>query len=244
MGGVAVPHISPSQIKGYKFFLPLPSIQQKIASILSAYDDLIENNLKRIKLLEETAQRTYEEWFVKDDIPEDWSMIKVGDLLAKMQSTKKINTTEYKSIGQVPIIDQGKDFIAGYTDDEDAIISSELPIIVFGDHTRILKFINFSFARGADGTQLIKSSDSKRMPQHLFFQSLLNVDLSNYHYARHFKFLKELEIILPDQKIAQQFENFVKPQYDLISNFTKQNRLFKEARDILLPGLLTGVISV
>ncbi len=65
MGGVAVPHISPSQIKSFKFLLPALPTQKRIAYILSAYDDLIENNLKRIKLLEELAQRTYEEWFVK-----------------------------------------------------------------------------------------------------------------------------------------------------------------------------------
>lgn len=71
MGGVAVPHISPSQIKSFKFLLPSIPTQKRIASILSAYDDLIENNLKRIKLLEELAQRTYEEWFVKFKINEE-----------------------------------------------------------------------------------------------------------------------------------------------------------------------------
>jgi Restriction endonuclease S subunits len=64
MGGVGVPHISPQQIKSFEFELPTLSVQRKIASILSAYDDLIENNLKRIKLLEEAAQNIYKEWFV------------------------------------------------------------------------------------------------------------------------------------------------------------------------------------
>jgi type I restriction enzyme S subunit len=69
-GGVGVPHISPKQIKSYEFLLPAKSIQKKIASILSTYDDLIENNLKRIKLLEEAAQNVYKEWFVHFRFPE------------------------------------------------------------------------------------------------------------------------------------------------------------------------------
>jgi type I restriction enzyme S subunit len=68
-GGVGVPHISPSQIKNYEFNLPPLQTQQRIADILSAYDDLIENNLKRIKLLEQAAQNIYKEWFVNLRFP-------------------------------------------------------------------------------------------------------------------------------------------------------------------------------
>jgi len=68
-GGVGVPHISPAQIKGFEFDLPPLPTQKRIASILSAYDDSIENNLKRIKLLEETAQNIYKEWFVHFRFP-------------------------------------------------------------------------------------------------------------------------------------------------------------------------------
>ena len=106
-GGVGVPHISPKQIKSYEFLLPAKSIQKKIASILSTYDDLIENNLKRIKLLEEAAQNVYKEWFVhfrfpehekvKMDkeigLPEGWErkeMHMIGDVVTgKTPSTKK-----------------------------------------------------------------------------------------------------------------------------------------------------------
>lgn len=239
--------------------IPLPTFQQqqKIAAILSAYDDLIENNLKRIKLLEEMAQITYEEWFVRlkfpghettpidleRGLPVGWVTIKVGNLLAKIETTTKIKSTEYCGDGKYPIIDQGREYIAGYTNDEDSIIDIGRPIVVFGDHTRILKFVNFPFARGADGTQILLSKD-ERMPQHLFYFSLLAVDLSNYHYARHFKFLKDCEIVLPDLNTAQTFENVAAKNFVLIKNLRNQNQLLKEARDILLPRLMTGVIDV
>ncbi len=77
-GGVGVPHISGGQIKAFSFSLPPLPTQQKIASILSAYDDLIENNLKRIRLLEEAAQHLYREWFVRFRFP-GWEEVEVVD---------------------------------------------------------------------------------------------------------------------------------------------------------------------
>ncbi|MEN9446644.1 MAG: type restriction/modification system, specificity subunit [Bacteroidota bacterium] len=246
-----------SGIKDFEYDFPEINTQRKIASILSSYDDLIENNLKRIKLLEEKAQRTYEEWFVKmrfpghetsvfnqeTGLPEGWEKVKVDTLLDKVKSTTKIKSSEILSNGKFPVIDQSRDFVAGYTDDETALLEINEPLIVFGDHTRIVKFVNFNFARGADGTQLILSN-SKRMPQHLFYQTLLSIDLSNYHYARHFKFLKDCEVLLPIQPVSESYEIIAKPMYEMINKLRTQNRLLKEARDILLPRLMSGMVDV
>lgn len=238
--------------------VPFPdlNIQRRIASILSAYDDLIENNLKRIKLLQELAQRTYEEWFVKfrvngkqlpldkkTGLPGGWEEVKVGSILQKIKSTTKIKSSEYLLQGKIPIIDQSREFIAGYTDDLTAELNSNDPLIVFGDHTRILKIVNFPFARGADGTQVILSGN-ERMPQYLFFHSLVAIDLSNYHYARHFKFLKDSMVILPDVVLAQKFNVLVSPLYEQIRLNILQNNLLKESRDILLPKLMSGKIDI
>lgn len=256
--GATVKHTSPSKIYSTKLSIPSCKIkQQKIANILSAYDDLIENNAKRIELLEEQAQLLYEEWFVRmkfpgykntqidkeTDLPNGWEIITVNDLLAKAKSTKKIKKSEILDEGRIPVIDQSRDFIAGFTNDIDALVEVEDPIIVFGDHTRVLKLVNFNFARGADGTQLV-ISNSERMPQHLFFHALQAVDLSNYHYARHFKYLKSEEIILPDINTANSFENFASIHYQLIQKLRLQNRFLEEARDILLPRLMMGIIEV
>lgn len=233
------------------------SIQKRIASILVTYDDLIENNLEQIKLLEEMVQITYDEWFIclrfpnhefttmnpASNLPQGWERIKVGNLLAKITKSKKIQSSAFLSHGSIPVIDQSRDFIAGYTDDVEALLDMVPPLIVFGDHTRILKFITFPFARGADGTQVMLSNNL-RMPQHLFYFSLVALDLSNYHYARHFKFLKESEIVLPTQDVAEKFELYSKDKFLLIQQLRQQNNLLEEARDILLPRLMTGVIDV
>ncbi|MCZ7355750.1 MAG: restriction endonuclease subunit S [Candidatus Methanoperedens sp.] len=94
--GVSVPHISPSQINAYMFWLPSVELQSKIAAILSAYDDLIENNTRRIKILEEMAQALYREWFVNlrfpghekvrmveselGMIPQGWEVVTIRDV--------------------------------------------------------------------------------------------------------------------------------------------------------------------
>lgn len=256
--GATFPEVSGKKVSKVKIPLPSLETQRKIAKILSNYDDLIENNLKRIKILEEMAQQTYEEWFVRmrfpgyetatinetTGLPEGWERDLVGNQLDKIKSTTKIKSSEIQKSGLFPVIDQSRDFIAGFTDDRVAVLRySNTPYIVFGDHTRVLKLINFDFARGADGTQIIKSKN-KRMPQHLFYFTLMNIDLSNYHYARHFKYLKDSEIIIPSESIANTFEDLVKLNYDIIFNLQSQNQRLREARDILLPRLMMGLVDV
>lgn len=256
--GGAVPSLNRNLLNAYIVNVPPLETQKKIASILSGYDDLIENNLKRIKILQEMAQQTYEEWFVRmrfpghqsatinpdTGLPEGWEKDFVFNQLGKVKSTTKIKSSEFQNEGRIPVIDQSRSFIAGFTNDKSALIEYVgVPYIVFGDHTRILKFINFDFARGADGTQIVVSKNP-RMPQHLFYFSLLNIDLSNYHYARHYKYLKDSEIVIPAENIAKNFEQLAKKNFDAIQNLRNQNQRLREARDILLPRLMMGMVEV
>ncbi len=236
---------------------PLPT-QRKIAAILSAYDDLIENNLRRIKILEEMAQNLYREWFVKfrfpghekarfvdsalGKIPEGWEVIKVTDILKKVKRGTKIQQKDYAAEGLIPIIDQGKEFLGGYTNNTESLIS-DFPLIVFGDHTRILKYIDFPFACGADGTQLLKSNN-ERMPMTLFYYALSSIDLSNFAYARHFKFLKEEILVLPANPISNLFDQFTSPLRDQIGLMMKKNATLRRTRDLLLPKLISGEVDV
>ena len=254
--GAAQKALTIVKLKAVEIPLPPLSVQHRIATILSRYDSLIENYQKQIKLLEEAAQRLYKEWFVElrfpghentkmvDGLPEGWERKKVGDLLEKIQRTKQVPANNYQLTGNIPIIDQSKDYIAGYTDDEECLVKVSVPFIVFGDHTRVLKYIPFSFAKGADGTQLIMSNDLDKMPQTLFYNSLVNVDLSNYSYARHFKYLKEELVVVPTKEIASSYDEVVLRAYQTIHNNRKQIRLLTEARDRLLPKLMGGEMDV
>lgn len=253
--GVAQPSVKVSDLKLLKINLPSLPVQQKISKILSNYDDLIENNLKRIKLLKESARHTYEEWFLRfridgkklkverdSRLPLGWELVKIGSLLQRIKNTIKIKSSEILESGKYPVIDQGADFISGYTNETNINEFTDTPFIVFGDHTRILKFVDFSFVRGADGTQILISNNI-RMPQTLFYHSLKALDLSNYHYARHFKFLKEEKIILPTETISTAFDSKCIIIFKQIKNLRSQNKLLKDARNILLPRLMTGIID-
>ena len=158
--GSAVPSMTFD--KYYSLDIQLPSIetQHRIATILSRYDSLIENYQKQIKLLEESAQRLYKEWFIDlrfpgyentkivDGVPEGWEKKKVGDLISKIQRTKQVAANNYQISGLYPVIDQSRNYIAGYTNDIECLVKVTIPYIVFGDHTRILKYIPFSFVKG------------------------------------------------------------------------------------------------
>lgn len=253
--GTAQKAVPIAGIKGLKISLPSIAKQRQIIGVLSAYDNFIENNQKQIKLLEEAAQRLYKEWFIDlrfpghettpivDGVPEGWEKVEVGTCIAKIARTKQVMTAELLDVGRIPVVDQSRSFVAGYTNDEETIVDLGTPIIVFGDHTRVLKYIQFPFAKGADGTQLIVTNNEK-MPQSLFYCSLVNVDLSNYHYARHFKYLKAEEILLPSLDVAHQFDGVVSPLFEQVQMLRDKCKLAAEARDRLLPKLMSGEIEV
>ena len=248
-------NISPTDIKNLMIPFPSIDIQKRIGSILKSYDNLIENNQKQIKLLEEAAQRLYKEWFVDlrfpgyentpitDGVPQEWGKRPIGDVIEKSYRSKQVMASDYLKEGNIPIIDQSRDFIAGYTNDEETLVCLNRPVIVFGDHTRVLKYIQFPFAKGADGTQLILSN-CENLPQSLLYLSLLNVDLSNYHYARHFKYLKAEEIIIPNVEIATKFDYLVTPIFKKVQILRDQIINAQQARDRLLPKLMSGEIKV
>ena len=253
--GANIQNLSQGRMASYMAEIPDNKTQKRIADILRAYDDLIINNQKQIKLLEEAAQRLYKEWFVDlhfpgyedtkivDGLPEGWERISVGDILGKVHRTEQIMASDYQKKGKIPIIDQSRNFIAVYTDNDNAIIDLGHPAIVFGDHTRVLKLIQFPFAKGADGTQLIVSS-YKKMPERLFYCSLVNVDLSNYHYARHFKYLKAEKIVVPTEKTANEAEAYLEPLFKIVQKCRDIINAAVQSRNCLLPRLMSGEIEV
>lgn len=253
--GTNIQNLSQGMLSNYEAEVPDYNTQCRIASILVTYDDLIENNQKQIKLLEEAAQRLYKEWFIDlrfpgyenvdvvDGVPEGWKMESVGSVIKTIPRTVQIKTKDYLQDGIIPIVDQGREFISGYTNLEDALVLSETPVIVFGDHTRILKYIQFPFAKGADGTQLI-ISNTELLPESLLYLSLLSVDLSNYHYARHFKYLKEETILIPLKEIADRFNSIIAPIFKQVQVLRDINRNCEQARNRLLPKLMSGKIEV
>jgi type I restriction enzyme S subunit len=109
-------------------------------------------------------------------------------------NTKTLQT-DYQPAGRYPVVDQGQDVIAGYLDDETALCRAELPVIVFGDHTKAFKFIDFPFCIGADGTKVLRPRSDVH-PKYVFHY-LRTLKLPDVGYSRHYKFLKRFDIPLP-----------------------------------------------
>lgn len=108
----------------------------------------------------------------------------------------KLQTSEYLASGKYPIIDQGQDDIAGYTDREDGLFT-DVPAIIFGDHTRIVKYVDMPFFLGADGVKVLKATIPDVDCRYLYY-AVSAVKIPNTGYNRHFKWLKEAQIPLPD----------------------------------------------
>ena len=105
---------------------------------------------------------------------------------------RKLQTSEYQTSGRYPIYDQGQDLIAGYTDEEDGLFS-DVPVVLFGDHTRTVKYIDRPCFLGADGVKLLKSKLPDANARYLYY-AVSAVDIPDTGYNRHFKWLKEANI--------------------------------------------------
>src|SRR3989338_8827493 len=119
------------------------------------------------------------------DLPSDWTTLSFeACAMMNMERKESIQQNLYKTTGRFPVIDQGNSLIAGYTDNESLIYKkNELPIILFGDHTRIFKYIDFPFATGADGTKLFRANDQVVDHRFLYF-ALLYLDIPSRGYSR------------------------------------------------------------
>jgi len=108
----------------------------------------------------------------------------------------KIKTSDYHAQGKYKIIDQGKELIAGYTDDTSLINKQLRPVLIFGDHTRTLKYLNEPIALGADGAKALWVNEELANPKYVYHY-LRSIQIKEAGYSRHFKFLKEIEIPIP-----------------------------------------------
>lgn len=129
-------------------------------------------------------------------IPENWCWIHLLDSFENhTDSKKKVQSKTYLENGELAVVDQGQELIGGYTDDENMTYSGKLPVIVFGDHTRCIKYIDFPFAQGADGVKVLlpKSFYDVRA----FYFALQSIDIPNMGYRRHYPLFPQFCIPVP-----------------------------------------------
>lgn len=131
---------------------------------------------------------------------DSWSSKALPECLVKhgVRRGNQIRTSEIHSKGRFPVVDQGQLLIAGFTDDEAKVVRHGLPYVIFGDHTRCFKYVDFPFVLGADGTKVLKP-DPNLFESKFFYFTLLSLDIPSRGYNRHFQLLKEKSIRYPEK---------------------------------------------
>lgn len=260
-GGVAVPTLNRNVLKNV--FINYPKsidTQKRIASILSTYDDLIENNLKRIKLLEETAQNIYKEWFVnfrfpnyehtefdtESGLPVGWEKKNINEVF-NIKYGKNLPTTLIKPNGKYNVY--GASGLMGYYEEKN--VSERVALITSrgnGSGEIHRTFQEETFVTNNSFVVLPKVNYNQ-IPFFFITECLKNLNLKSYCSGSAQPQLtnasmNNLEMTLPSIDLIAEFKLKVHLIYDLIDKLYFKNQKLKEARDILLPRLMNRTIEV
>jgi type I restriction enzyme S subunit len=131
-----------------------------------------------------------------EKLPASWTWVGFDEFWTDYTDAKrKLPQKDYLASGTLPVVDQGADLIGGYTDDTGKRSLAPLPVVIFGDHTRAVKFIDQSFVQGADGVRVLRSCNG--VEPAFAFHALRCVSLPDKGYSRHFKFLKSTSFPIP-----------------------------------------------
>lgn len=247
-GGVSVPTLNRNVLDIIPITIPDFDTQTRIAGILSAYDDLIENNRRRIALLEQAARLLYREWFVYlrfpghehvkivDGLPEEWER-KHLDTIGKLNYGKALKS-DNRIPGPYPVY--GSSGVIG--NHEKPLVKA--PCIILGRKGNVGSVYWTNTDYFPIDTVYYINSDSSNL---FLFYSLLNTNFINTDVAvpgLNRDFAHSRNILIPPKNLFDMFNDFVIPIHQQISKFNQYNNNLEQARDLLLPRLMNGEIAV
>ena len=261
-----------SALKNIKVSLPPRSVQDKIVEVVSAYDDLIENNQKQIKLLEEAAQRLYKEWFVDlrfpghentkivDGVPEGWSKSTVSEVSAIL---RRGISPKYNEKARGIVINQKciRQTIVSYDEartqekkypDELKMMESDILICSTGAGTlgRIGQIFEAKENVTLDSHVTLIRANERVGQQYLFWSLKMQQDYlmsagkgSTNQLELSRETIGNCEILVPERKIAEQAEKNFVAIHNKMKECSMQIARLREARDLLLPNLMSGEVE-
>ena len=267
--GATIKHMPGEKLKSIIIDLPPIEIQRRIADILSAYDDLIDNNQKQIKLLEEAAQRLYKEWFVNlrfpgyettpvvDGVPEGWMRNSLGGICTLKKDTispESIATgTAYIGLEHMPRID----FCLSSWGNAESVTSSKFLYtendIIFGKIRPYFHKVGFALNSGVASTDsfVMKANDGL---WGILLMTVFDKAFVDYTYQTckegakmpraDWKQMEKYAVLIPSESIREDFEQTIWKITRRIKALALQNNALAEARDRLLPKLMNGEIEV
>jgi len=253
--GVATQYLTKGMLDNFQIFLPSIPEQDRIASIHSAYDDLIENNRRRIRLLEESARLLYKEWFVHlrfpghehvkiiDGVPEGWEKKTLGELV-EIKKGKNI-TKDTANEGDVPVVAGG--LAPAYFHDTSNAIGPVITISASGANAGYVNIYHKDIW-ASDCSYISQESTDYLYYYFLLLKSkqkkISGLQRGTAQPHVYPKDLMGLTVISPPNRVVRSFKETISNAFLLIKNLTKQNKSLAQASDLLLPRLMNGEIKV
>ena len=256
--GSTFPELSGTRLKRIKITIEQDvTVQKEISSILSAYDDLIENNNKRIKILEQMAENLYKEWFVRfrfpgyetaefaNGIPKGWEIKKLGSLCQIITGKKDVN--EAKGEGKYPFFTCSREtniFTDEYVLDENVILISGN-----GSYTGFVKKYSGKFDLYQRTYALFGFKNHLWL--YLYWAMKINFEREFMGGSRGSAIpyitkpnIEKFEIVVPNENLLFECQNIFERINEICSNLTKQNQNLIKQRDFILPRLMSGKLEV
>lgn len=185
ISGATINHLGSALL--YRYEIPLPSLelQRKIVNEVDGYQRVIDG-----------ARTVLDNYSPQVAVNPEWQTDELKNLIDTVKPPLKLRTSEYAKTGKIPIIDQSQDYIAGWTNNFDAAIDPQNGLVIFGDHTCTVKFIDRPFVQGADGIKILRARRGL-LPKYLAIY-LQAYPLAKDGYRRHFSKLKRHQVRFPE----------------------------------------------
>ena len=210
-------------------YIPLPPIeeQKRIVNKLNQLMPLIEEYEEKENKLNELDKK-FPERLKKSILKEafDGKLIKSSNKWRELTFSKcvniigvkhKIKRKNYLKDGKYPIIDQSQNFISGYSSNKNILINIKKPVIIFGDHNRYFKFVDFDFIAGADGIKILEPKEF--FNEKLFYYFCLSLNIPSKGYSRHYKFLTKIKMRIPpieeQKRIVEKLDKLINAYEEL-----------------------------
>ena len=152
----------------------------------------------------------------------------LGDILKNNNASDSVSKKDYKEDGNFPIIDQSQAYIAAYTDNESAVPPA-FPCIIFGDHTRVVKYADIKFAQGDSGTKVFIPVSENTNTKYIYY-AFCNLNIPSRGYNRHWSIVKDMKIHLPPLPVQQEIVRIL----DTFTELTARKKQYEYYRDSLL----------
>ena len=253
--GTAVQMVTKKNVEDYKFLCPPQKTRDYIADVLWSYDNLIENNNKRIRLLEQMAENLYKEWFVRfrfpghekvemeNGLPKGWKVEKIKVIVKRLPFNRTYKEEELEKAGKVVVIDQSTNDVLGFHNNEPSHYADyNNPLIIFGDHSCKFQLMTQNFSLGENVIPFTTYNNTVVNEYWLFYAT--HKLIKTEEYKRHWGRFSTMKVLIPKIELQNKFADIIVSFEKEKNKLKAENENLTRQRDLLLPRLMSGKLEV